>query len=233
MIQKAGINYLKKSIEKHIEINMSEDALSAFKSTKILWVKADEIIKLKDCEKPTIIIPILKKKKDDFYKHWSINFRGTKLKLWGHISPPSKEWLVEDTKNLVWYKRDKNFFLCSWDLVNILFELLVLKEETTSKLRDRHGRFLGRFSIRYKYQTLEVPIFNNSAALLVEKCLKIQKPYTYKKKKIAKPLKIILSHDVDALRGDDFWSQGARLYKFLKPLIKIKPPNFVQLWCFL
>jgi len=230
MITESEIQYLKKTIKNHIEFNMTENSQTAFKKSEILWLQYDNINEHQNFKRPVIIIPILNDSILVDENPWEVEFRKTKLVLWGRIPPPSDEWVLEDKKDPLWYKKNKNIYLCSWNLVSILFNLITLEEEINLQTKDNHDRFPEISLKRYKKKLLDVPIFNNSIAALVDKCLQLQEPETYKDQLIAKPLKICISHDIDAVDGNDFWSQSARIFRFLNPIIKAKIPKFNQLW---
>ena len=114
----------------------------------------------------------------------------------------------------------------AWDLVGTAFDLLTMQEERVSQRRDAMGRALASMSPRQADGRLQVPLINNSAAALVDVCLRQQYAGQAASVAFAKPVSVCLSHDLDQLRGDDFWTQAARLWRFLAPLRHLRMPRF-------
>ena len=93
------VEYLKKTIEKHIRIHFHQDVVEAYKNTQIIWMKTKEIESLRDIKPGTIIIPVQEKETPMCYKSWTVNFRKTKLILWDRLKQPNdeiKSWLSQD-----------------------------------------------------------------------------------------------------------------------------------------
>ena len=227
------INYLKRTIEKHISIHFEPNALNAYKETNIIWATKKEFNQITNIKPGTIVVLTDNDCGDSFFNSWSVNFRGTNMIFWGKIQMLESQWKIDDENNPIWYQSDNGLYMPSWDLYQIAVDLLTLKEETNSSLRDKHGRFTGKMSPRHQHKLLEVPIFNNSVAALVDLCMKIQSPNDYNQAPFTKPINFCISHDLDQLRGDDFWTQLSRLARFFAPLKKFKFPDFLQLKYFL
>ncbi len=229
MIRPAEVSYLKRQLDRHIRLHFHPDAAAAYNNAKVLWVDWNKIGQVGEVECGTLIIPVLESSTEVSHDTWEIDFRGTKLVFWGGLPAPNDSWQVDDTKKSLWYSNEQGAFLAAWNLVGILLDLLTLKEEISSLQRDKHGRFVGEMSPRCKDDLLTVPIFNNAAAVLVDRCLSDQAPSTYRNKPFAKPINLCLSHDLDQLRGDDFWTQLSRVGRMIAPMARLKMPNLSQL----
>ena len=118
----------------------------------------------------------------------------------------------------------------AWDLAGTMFDLLTMHEERVSGRRDHMGRSIASMSPRHTDGRLQVPFINNSAAVLVDQCLRQDCGGDASAVPFAKPVSVCLSHDLDQLRGDDFWTQAARFWRFLLPLRRFRAPNFAALW---
>ena len=118
----------------------------------------------------------------------------------------------------------------AWDLAGTMFDLLTMHEELVSGCRDHMGRSIATMSPRHTDGRLQIPFINNSAAVLVDQCLRQDCGGDASAVPFAKPVSICLSHDLDQLRGDDFWTQAARFWRFLAPLRRCRVPNFAALW---
>ena len=104
-----------------------------------------------------------------------------------------------------------------------------MHEERISGRRDRMGRSVASMSPRHADGRLQVPFINNSVAVLVDQCLQQDCGGDASAVPFAKPVSICLSHDLDQLRGDDFWTQAARFWRFLLPLMRFRAPYFSAL----
>lgn len=228
-IKQAKSDYLVRTLERHIRLHFYSEAASLYQNTQIIFASYDEIPSHENLAPGTIIIPMLSQFKSLPSDAWEVNFRGTKIVLWGFLDAPNDDWQIDDNENPLWYESKDGVFMPAWDMAGILFDLLTLKEEKSTKQADEHGRFIGCMSPRSKNNLLDVPIFNNAAALLVDKCLRNKSPESYKNILFSKPVNICLSHDLDQLRGDDFWTQIARLGRMLYPLKQFRMPDFSQL----
>jgi hypothetical protein len=227
-MNEAKISYLKKTIKRHLNCHFTEEAVEAYEDANILWVEWSQITTLTGLQPNTIIIPYFSDPVTPSQEQWEIPFKGKKIKIWGKISPPDANWNNVHTENLCWYKNHEGVYVAAWNLSSISFNLLTLNEETNSNERDKHGRFVAKMSPRDEVNNLEIPFFNNSVALLIELCIAVS---AKEPKNICstKPLKFCLSHDLDQLRGDDFWTQLSRLIRVFAPLKNLKFPDFKHL----
>lgn len=211
------IKYLKNEIKSHVSRFFTSEARSAFESTQIRWVSMADIAHPVD---KAIYIPI-----DVFadtvpVDAWEVPFNNTKLTFWNKIPQPSSEWRLMDTAAPLWYVHPSGAIMPAWNLAPTLFDLLTLKEETTEQSRDLHGRFVGKMSPRAEKGLLESPIFNDSVAALVAGCVGLKStglPDVTLLPGLVEPLVLVLSHDLDQLRGNDFWTQVVRISRAVLP----------------
>lgn len=227
--KQSEIDYLTGTIERHIRIHFHPASVSAYKNSNILYLPYEEILSRTDLQRGTIIIPVLSHADFLLSGSWTLNFRGTEIVLWDLVAPPSSDWTIDDEKSPLWYDNGAGVFMAAWDMVGILFNLLTFKEERLPTKKDKHGRFVGAMSPRLKNSLLDRPIFNDSVALLVDRCCRNTSPKSWQTVLFTKPINICLSHDLDQLRGDDFWTQIARVGRMLRPLKRLKLPHFSQL----
>jgi hypothetical protein len=132
----------------------------------------------------------------------------------------------------MWYENDAGTIIPAFNLFKILFGLLTFDEEHPDLPRDAHGRFNACFSPRHDAGLMDVPIFNNAAAVLVSAAMSVKYetgPH-FCLQEFIKPPVVILSHDVDNLIGNDVWTQGIRLYRFFRPLCRRRLPDARQLY---
>ena len=228
-MSKYEIDYLIKTLKRHICIHFHPEAVSIYQDTEIISMPYYQIASKNNLKPGTIILPTLDQIDSVLIRSWEVKFRSTSLTLWGFLEAPSNDWQIDDKCNPLWYKSSDGVFMPAWDMVGILLGLLTLKEEKSSNQIDIHGRFTGSMSPRALKGLLNIPIFNNAAALLVDKCLFIKSPQSYNDIPFSKPINICLSHDLDQLRGDDFWTQASKIGRMLSPLKQFKTPNFSQL----
>ncbi|MFX0135369.1 MAG: polysaccharide deacetylase family protein [Candidatus Hodarchaeota archaeon] len=131
----------------------------------------------------------------------------------------SEDITAEDSSKVIIKKNNSIYF--GFDIVMSAFHLLSCQEEYLINKRDKHGRFLGEYSPRNKYNLLEEPIVHYYAFLLREYILSVS-DYTYGLA-LKNGLKVLLTHDVDNI-DKNFWLLTRKIFLFLKSpsLIKFK-----------
>ena len=221
------VEYARRAITRHIQFHLHEDAVASFTATNIAWAQWQDVFSQDWPEDTTVVIPIVPRELIDPVT-WSVPFRGTQLTLWNRVPLP-EEWVCDNAEAPLWYRGPKGQFMPAWDLVGTVFDLLTMQEERTLQRRDPMDRALAKMSPRQTDGRLLVPIVNNSAAALVDLCVRQQHADNAASIALAKPISVCLSHDLDQLRGDDFWTQAARLWRFVAPLRHFRLPRFSAL----
>jgi hypothetical protein len=224
LLSSQEIAYLKNTLERHVELHFEELAVCAFKRADIQWIKWSDIHQCDSFAPGTIVIPVLSRDEVHLVKStpWDVEFDSSTLTLWGRL--PCPDGWSEKSPDCLWFSNSNGVYLAAWDIAGILFNLLTLAEELSCNERDRHGRFIGQMSERESSGLLTVPIFNNAAAVIVQRCVlnfHAGVPFS----KLVKPLRICLSHDLDQLRGNDFWTQLSNVVKLIRPVVSFKLPN--------
>ncbi|WP_419813545.1 hypothetical protein [Bacterioplanoides sp.] len=221
------IDYLKSILDTHIRFHFTEEAVAAYEETEIIWLDINEIKDGARFKPGTILVPITTDQVCD--NLWTERFGSTNITLWGKLPRICKEWQACSDGSPFWYSNGKGVFMVAWKMAVIIFDLVTLREEVLSTLRDSHGRFVGEMSPRDNKGQLDIPVFNNAAAILVDRCLRIKRSEIYELISLVKPMNLVLSHDLDQLRGDDFFTQFSRFGRMLRPLSKMKFPDLSQL----
>lgn len=211
--------YLQDVISKHIERFFTAEAIKAFKQTTIKWCSISQI---KEPTVPGIYIPVDVQISEIPKDFWEVPFDATSLTFWNPLVAPSTDWVIDDEIHPLWFVHHSGAIMPAWNLAPTLFHLLTLKEEVLIRSRDVHDRFIGKSSPRYKYGLLEKPIFNDSIFALVGACFDFNMSQSLnkiknKKIKLVKPPILVLSHDLDQLRGNDLWTQAVRALRVLLP----------------
>lgn len=221
------LHYVSRTLARHIHIHFHSDAVTSYEAAKIAWVEWDDLLRLALPPDVSIVIPIAP---SDLVEPvtWTVPFRGTKLTFWNRLPLP-EGWQCDDVNSPLWYRSPQGHFMPAWDLAGTTFDLLTMHEERVSGRRDRMGRSVASMSPRHADGRLQVPFINNSAAVLVDQCLRQDFCGEASAVPFAKPVSVCLSHDLDQLRGDDFWTQAARIWRFLLPLTRFRAPNFSAL----
>lgn len=217
------IKYLDETIRSHISRFFKVGAKTAFEATTLRWCS------MADAASPmerALYIPTDVKVGVVPDYIWKVPFGPSQLTLWNRMSPPSSEWRLMDSAAPLWYVHPCGAVMPAWNLAPTLFELLTLKEETVSLERDKLDRFAGWMSPRASVGLLEAPIFNDSVAALVAACVGLQRSGVPDKQLAAglvAPPVLVLSHDLDQLRGNDVWTQGVRLSRVVRPRSRAFP----------
>lgn len=223
------IRYLEDTIRTHVARFFADKASSAFEALPVRWVPMAD---LAHPSEKALYVPIDVPARSSPNDAWEVPFGSTKLTFWNRLSPPSIEWKVTDPNAPLWYVHPTGAVMPAWNLAKTLFDLLTLQEETSSTVRDLHGRFVGKMSPRAQAALLEVPVFNNSVAALVAASIGLERsgvPDTTLRTSDVNPMILVLSHDLDQLRGNDLWTQAVRLSRGVFPR-HLTIPRFRNLW---
>jgi hypothetical protein len=209
--------YLEAAVRAHVHRFFTDEARAAFESVPLRWCSMEEAAHPAEAG---LFIPTDVAPGEVLGNVWKVPFGATQLTLWNELPPPSNEWRLQDPSAPLWYVHPSGAVMPVWNLAGTLFDLLALKEETSCQDRDEHGRFGGWMSPRAKVGLLESPIFNDSVAALVAACIGLQKrgvPDAALAAGMVAPPVLVLSHDLDQLRGNDVWTQMVRLSRALLP----------------
>jgi hypothetical protein len=205
------ILYLEMTVRAHVIRFFTDAARTAIEAVPLRWCTMSEASHPQERALfiPTDIAPSAAPK-----DVWSVPFGATRLTLWNPMPQPSHEWRLMDPLAPLWYVHPSGAVMPAWNLAGTLFNLLTLKEETSRSQRDSHDRFVARMSPRAEAGLLESPIFNDSVAALVAACVGLQRSgepdVTLVPGLVNSPV-LVLSHDLDQLRGNDTWTQAVRL----------------------
>ena len=221
------LDFVRHTITRHIRLHFHKDAVDSYQAASIVWIEWDELYHNQWLANSSIIIPIVPRGIVE-PATWSVPFRDTTLVLWNRLPLP-KGWQCDDAKSPLWYKCPRGHLMPAWDILGTMIDLLTMEEERAFGLRDKMGRSVASMSPRQEDGRLQVPFVNNSAAALVDLCLRQKHAKDADSMPFAKPVTVCLSHDLDQLRGDDFWTQAARLWQFVSPLCRFELPHFPAL----
>ena len=214
----------------HTKLFFTREAQGLLQGTEIVFLPLQACLALK---KPAIAIPNDLSASLQPIDAYAVRFNDTHVTLWNRIPrPPRADWhALPDDNSPVWYQNPEGTLIPAWNLFGNLVGLLTLGEEEENTTRDPHGRFLASMSPRCNAGLLEVPAFNEAMALLVAAChgLNTKGVPSFGNAGLVEPPALILSHDLDVLRGNDFWTQSVRLYRTVRPLLDGKPPAMVNL----
>jgi hypothetical protein len=210
--------YLAREIGFHLRHHFAPEALELWRGARVRFGRAVEILGDREAE---ILIPTDLDPAAGPPETWTVAFASTRLTLWNRAPQPEGFAAWPSTEKPLWYRDGTGRSLPAWDLHRNLVDLLSLGEEGRSRERDQHGRFLGRMSPRDRMGLLEVPAFNEAVAALVARIHALRRadePLSLRLDGLVLPPGVVLSHDLDLFRGDDWITQGVRLYRFLRPL---------------
>jgi hypothetical protein len=223
--------YLRRQILAHISHFFSMEAFGTVKTVSVNFLSHREAIQ---CREPIIAIPndIVAPLNPD--RPYQVPFNGTTLTLWNQLpKPDGDEWQsLPNPLTPLWYRHSQGTLIPAWNLFGNLFDLLTFREEREIHQRDRHGRFIADYSPRLKAGLIEIPAFNEAVAVLVSATysLKHNTALDILPAGLLKKPVIILSHDCDILRGNDFWTQAVRAARIVIPLKKGRMPHLSNFW---
>ncbi|HKK20119.1 MAG TPA: hypothetical protein VJ983_01495, partial [candidate division Zixibacteria bacterium] len=232
MISRAAVGYVRSQLAGHVRLFFHEPAADLIKGESIRFLSYVDAVSTKE---RCIVIPTDIPIPFEPDLPWTSEFNGTSVTLWNRIRKPDAEgWRgVPAEASPVWWVHDSGTVLPSWNLFGNILDLLTFGEEKRSSERDQHGRFDWKSSPRTKHGLLEVPTVNEAAALLVAALTSMSRsepPALVLGDNILKPPVVVLSHDCDSLKGNDFTSQLIRLYRVIQPVTKGRWPKLSNLW---
>jgi len=213
----AEIIYLEQTLRAHVRRFFTHEASTAFEAIPLRWCLLAEAA---HPQERALFIPTDVASSPAPEDVWNVPFGPTRLTLWNRLPPPSSEWQLQNHLAPLWYVHPNGAVMPAWNLANMLFDLLTLKEETSRPERDAHDRFMGKMSPRAKPGLLEAPVFNDSVAALVAACVGVRRsgvPDAFLLPGLVGPPVLVLSHDLDQLRGNDVWTQAVRLSRAVFP----------------
>lgn len=162
-----------------------------------------------------------------------IPFNGTQITTWEPVMAPGPRWRPwPSAEQPLFHQSPSGALTPSWNLLALCLDLLLLGEESRDGRQDSMQRFIAAFSPRQSMGLLDIPVFNEAVASLVlavgalanecdsESIVRLMQP----------KVKLCLSHDLDQLRGNDKWTQGARGYRMVQQLKNRELPDPKPLW---
>lgn len=222
------LRYLRDSIHAHLRWHFAPAGQEIYERASIRWVPMSHIAHPAD---RAVFVPIDVPVEVEPCGPWVVPFGSSQLTLWNRLMPPSSDWKIDDEAQPLWYRHPNGSVMPAWNLAPTLFDLLTLREERESESRDVYGRYVAAMSPRSRLGLLQAPIFNDSVAALVAACDGYHRegtPVSSLRPELVLPPCLVLSHDLDQVRGNDRWTQLARLARVLRP--RIATVRFSNLW---
>lgn len=217
------VSYVYEQITCHVERFFTSFAFREFAAAKIRFVPMAQVWTVRG---PSLVIPTDCSQSAEPRDVAVCEFGGTSIAVWNLLERPSSaDWyqLPSDGPAL-WYVHATGTMIPAYDLFGNVARALTLAEEIACPQRDAHGRFVASMSERNRAGLLRVPLVNDAAAVLVAaaRWLKGEGDLLDLGDAVRAPV-LVLSHDVDMLRGDDRWTQMARVYRGFAPLMRGRP----------
>ena len=195
-----------------------------YKSSIDIDALAFNLTKIEDASSAKGIIVIMDSNfvKDNIdLAYRSIQFYKTDLTYFGsgyHLN--NNDWTpYPNIKNPLFWVNKVNGMLINWNYFE--FSKLLLTHNFDDKFGlDKHMR-LDELKMDKRHQHLfSKPIINEISAVIVEYYCKFIAKVNYLDQ--VKPIEIALSHDIDLIHGNDFFTQAIRLFKSLRDPKKLK-----------
>ena len=170
MMTPQELNYVRRALARHIHYHFCDEAIVSYQDSNIAWVEWGDLVREALPTDVSTIIPIAPR---DLIEPvtWTVPFRGTTLMFWNRLPLP-EGWQCDDVASPLWYRSPLGHLMPAWDLAGTTLDLLTMHEERVSGRRDHMGRSVASMSPRHADGRLQVPFINNSAAVLVDQCLR-------------------------------------------------------------
>ncbi|MBO8234267.1 hypothetical protein HA151_07025 [Prochlorococcus marinus XMU1419] len=187
--------------------------------SKIKFININDQNNISSKLKSAILIPLnpIKSKNQETIS-WQTNIDNVDLILWDKILKPKKWHSYPSNENpLFYFDTKRNLILPSWDIISS-FQLFI-NSDNSNKNKDKLGRIISN---KVEYHNLRLdnqPHLNNANFIFLKATLLINN-FSEPVEKFISPIKLIISHDIDLLRSNDFLSQSIRSYRLLLAFIK-------------
>jgi hypothetical protein len=226
------LRYVRSELSFHVRHHFAAEALALLEQTRLAAGPRSLVGRREGAD---VLVPV-DVTPEAIPSPWQVPFRDTRLTLWGRVPAPEGWTSWPSAEAPLWHLRPDGAAMPAWDLFGNLRRLLALEEERGIATRDRHGRVAGAMSPREPAGLLEVPALNEAAAALVALRQAQAEARANGGRTLAPallgghalpllPAGMILSHDLDILRGNDPITQSIRLYRWLAPLVRGRLPG--------
>lgn len=163
---------------------------------------------------------------------WSLEFGATHLHCYSRLPcPPGWEGLP-NSDTPAWWVSPTGSLTPAWNIWAIVRGLYLFDEQKQSTVRDAHGRFPIEASPRFIAGLTHVPFINDILALIMDAALYFKDDNHLILSGISEivlPPAVVLSHDLDNLTGNSFWTQVGRLARFVRAILRVELSAFSQL----
>lgn len=204
--------WMENNILKFIKLFYNQEVTKLFSLGDVVFTNTTSINKEEFFGK--ILIPYDTNGDFNDFESWQIKFENQEMPLIQKTDKPIGWNAVPCEDSPVWWVSPHDTLVPAWDLWGVCFRLLSFHEEISLTSLDRHGRYDINDSPRYKHGLSHVPLINNAIALLIDallhKRIKEHNLFSGVSKYTLEPM-VLLSHDWDNLRGNNFWTQIARV----------------------
>jgi hypothetical protein len=120
----------------------------------------------------------------------------------------------------------------AWNIFGIVTGLLGFSEERNCAFRDQHNRVPREHNVLAKAGIDTYPVLNQMFYALLAAAKGIDngiRELIEPGELVRKPI-VVFSHDCDQLRGNDFYTQVARLSRAVRPVTHARLPKLTQFW---
>lgn len=153
---------------------------------------------------------------------WTVPFNGTNVTLWNRLPLPGSTWqAIPDETRPLWWRHPSGTLLPAWNVWANLTDLLTFRDDREIAQRDGHGRLPVEQTPRFRRRLLEVPAVNEANAVILDALLSTaagEIPRLQLPGDSIAPVSVVLSHDCDQLRGNDFYTQAIRGYRMAQSI---------------
>jgi len=132
----------------------------------------------------------------------------------------------------LFFVNDYGTVVPAWNLFGIVTGLLGFVEERNCAFRDKHNRIPRKHNSLVKAGIDKNPVLNQMFFAVLaavrgidDGVIGLVEPGEL----IRKPI-VVFSHDCDQLRGNDFYTQAARVARTVRPLMRARLPDLRQFW---
>jgi hypothetical protein len=217
--------YLRDAIALHLRHHFRSSAATLWAAARVRFAPLGELVHDREAD---VLVPTDLESGLVPRETWSVPFGGTQLRLWNRVPPPPGWRTWPSAEAPLWHLAADGRAIPAWDLYGNLSRLLSLAEDLATGARDAHGRVPDAASPRVAAGLHDVPALNDAAAALVALLAARRRGATDPDPQVRDhvlPPAVVLSHDLDLLRGNDPITQSIRLWRMVRPLARGRAPQ--------
>ena len=132
------LQYVRRTIERHIEFHFHENAVASYKAADIAWIEWDAVCPPGFAARCLNHHPDCAEGLDQTGDLECPVSRHLSSSFWNRLPLPDG-WQCDHDEAPLWYRSPQGHFMPAWDIAGTTLDLLTMQEERVSRTSRRHG----------------------------------------------------------------------------------------------